>query len=162
MELVFPIAGKIKAYVEETKLGANSDHSSLASPFTFTYGSSLFEFLMTNSRHKEAFDYFMAGKKKDARQAWYDKYPVADACGRDPRLRQLGAVVVVDVGGGKGHDLLDFRQNFPEVPGRVILQDLPKTFENYANPDEDIELVPLDFFQEEPVAGKFYDEVYVP
>ncbi|KAL3441960.1 S-adenosyl-L-methionine-dependent methyltransferase [Aspergillus insuetus] len=35
-------------------------------------------------------------------------------------------VLLVDVGGSFGHDLSDFRRKWPDVPGQLVLQDLPE------------------------------------
>lgn len=38
-------------------------------------------------------------------------------------------VLIVDVGGNKGHDLEEFRAKWANAPGRLILQDQPHVFE---------------------------------
>lgn len=40
------------------------------------------------------------------------------------------AVTMVDVGGGKGHDLMAFRAKFPNAPGRFIFQDQQHVFDS--------------------------------
>jgi hypothetical protein len=37
-------------------------------------------------------------------------------------------VLLVDVGGSFGHDLLYFRRKCPDVPGRLLLQDRPGSY----------------------------------
>lgn len=63
-------------------------------------------------------------------------------------------VLIVDVGGGKGHDLEKFSQQFPAAKGRLILQDLPPTLEGIAGLDANVELLPHDFFHAQPILGK--------
>jgi len=49
---------------------------------------------------------------------WTSFYPVEE------RLKtKSDAPLLVDVGGGLGHDIADFHTEFPNLPGRLILQD---------------------------------------
>ncbi|KAI0009686.1 putative sterigmatocystin 8-O-methyltransferase precursor [Xylariaceae sp. FL0662B] len=63
----------------------------------------------------------------------------------------------VDVGGAKGHQCIALRQRFPELPGRIILEDLPDVIEQVKSDPlpgfEDIEVQPHDFFTPQPVKG---------
>jgi demethylsterigmatocystin 6-O-methyltransferase len=43
-------------------------------------------------------------------------------------------VLFVDVGGGMGHQCLRLRERFPNLPGRVIVQDMPITIERISKP----------------------------
>lgn len=63
------------------------------------------------------------------------------------------SVFLVDVGGGWGHDLDEFRRKWPEAPGRIILQDQPHVIKDAAPEDKKIELTVHDFFTEQPVKG---------
>lgn len=65
-------------------------------------------------------------------------------------------VLLVDIGGSLGHDLSEFRRKWPQVPGRLILQDLPKVVEQARSMDLDpaIELMTHDFFTEQPIKGE--------
>ena len=84
---------------------------------------------------------------------WFHIYPFGDelgqACSSGP-----DDVLLVDVGGNRGADILEFRQAHPNLPGRLILQELPETI---AAVDEasmaDIELQSYDFFTPQPVKG---------
>jgi len=65
-------------------------------------------------------------------------------------------VLYVNVGGGIGHQCAEFRNKYPasQIPGRVVLQDLPATIER-ALPTEGVENMAHDFFQPQPVKGRF-------
>lgn len=58
----------------------------------------------------------------------------------------------VDIGGGRGQMCLAFRAKYPDLPGRVICQDLPVTVSS-AEPHDGIESMPHDFFAEQPIRG---------
>lgn len=70
--------------------------------------------------------------------------------------------LIVDMGGGNGQELLELRRRFPKAthPGRVLVQDLPATFEYVdisALEEQGIEVMPHNFFTPQPVVGaQFY------
>lgn len=65
------------------------------------------------------------------------------------------AVFLVDIGGSLGHDLEEFRRKHPQVPGRLILQDLPSVLAQIQHVDEKIECMAYDFYTEQPVKGQY-------
>lgn len=77
-------------------------------------------------------------------------------------LASQGETLIVDIGGGNGHELLEFRRRFPKptYPGRVVLQDLPATFSHVdiaALEKDGVEVMEHDFFKPQPVNGaQFY------
>lgn len=52
-----------------------------------------------------------------------------------------------------GHDLAEFKQCFPNAPGRLILQDLLVVIEKIKDLDPVIVRMPCDFLTEQPVKG---------
>lgn len=60
----------------------------------------------------------------------------------------------VDIGGGIGHQCVALKKKLPNIPGRVILQDLPPVIA-HAIPAEGIEPMVHDFMTEQPIKGKF-------
>lgn len=63
-------------------------------------------------------------------------------------------VVFVDVGGGNGQQCVAFKETFPNVTGRVILQDLPAVIAEAKLP-EGIEAMKYDFFTPQPIKGMY-------
>ena len=61
--------------------------------------------------------------------------------------------LLVDVGGGIGHDAEEFRIKHPGLSGRVIVQDLPETIQQASKTSQSIELMAHDFFTPQPVDG---------
>lgn len=62
--------------------------------------------------------------------------------------------MLVDVGGGYGHDLEAFRNAFPESSGRLILEDVPKAIDEL--PDRRkclMEAIKYDFCTPQPIIG---------
>lgn len=64
-------------------------------------------------------------------------------------------VLLVDIGGGHGHDLNLFAKKVADVPGRLVLQDLPSVLGEVktASIDPRIEKQEHDFFTPQPVMG---------
>lgn len=94
------------------------------------------------------FNTFM-GNTMGAREYWVDWFPVQE------RLLdgvQDGPALIVDVGAGKGHDMLAFHAKYPGR-GRLALQDLPSVTSSLDGLDPAIEVMPYDFFTEQPVKG---------
>ncbi|KAL9066412.1 MAG: hypothetical protein Q9157_007146 [Trypethelium eluteriae] len=90
--------------------------------------------------------------EQSVRARWLDEYPIErDTQNWDPTLP-----VFVDVGGNVGHYCALFRHRFPNVPGRVILQDLPHTLAQ-ALQTPGVEALAHDFFEPQPLKGaRFY------
>lgn len=88
------------------------------------------------------------GNTMGARKYWVDWYPVQerilDGAEKDEAL-------IVDVGGGKGHDLIQFKERFPR--NRLVLQDLRGVVDGVEGLGEGIEMVGYDFFTEQPIKG---------
>jgi hypothetical protein len=91
---------------------------------------------------------------KDMGKKWYDpsNVNVRDIFDNptDPN-----APLMVDIGGSIGHDLIGFHNAYPDLPGKLILQDLPATIDKLDKTTfpKDIEAMPHDFFTPEPVPG---------
>ena len=65
------------------------------------------------------------------------------------------AVLMVDVGGNIGHDLIGFHEQYPQLPGRLILQDLPAQIAQIdpATLPHTIQPMGHDFFIPQPIVG---------
>ena len=58
----------------------------------------------------------------------------------------------VDIGGGRGQVCRAFRARYPDLPGRVIFQDLPNAVDE-AEPKAGVEGMYHDFFEPQPIKG---------
>lgn len=97
------------------------------------------------------------GVYAQGRARWMDPgfYPVQEQLIEGTTLGKED-VLLVDVGGSFGHDLLDFRRKWPSVPGRLVLQDLPEvvsSVKDLLHPS--IDVTAHDFFTQQPVKGMF-------
>ncbi|KAL5044520.1 hypothetical protein BDW71DRAFT_215692 [Aspergillus fruticulosus] len=118
-----------------------------------------FEYIASSPSLLKDFNLFM-GNTMGARGFWLDWYPVQsrilDGAAPDRPL-------IVDVGAGRGHDLIAFKAKFPGAvgPGQLVLEDLPAVIEaegfdpdlNGSGATGAIKKVAYDFFTEQPVKG---------
>lgn len=65
----------------------------------------------------------------------------------------ISSVMFVDVGGGYGQKAIALKEAFADLPGRIIVQDLPMTIQRAPKVDG-IEFMSHDFFTEQPIKGK--------
>ena len=64
-----------------------------------------------------------------------------------------GDVLLVDVGGGHGHEIAKFREKFADAPGRMILQEQQGVLDQTEKTDR-MEYMVHDFFTAQPVKGR--------
>lgn len=102
-----------------------------------------------NEYRTRAFGHHMAFKSKH--QKWYNAIPIEDIFPGDFDPEK---VLMVDVGGSTGHDILGFHKAHPTQPGRLVLQDLPKQIDQLsAEALKPMEAMGHDFFTEKTVKG---------
>ncbi|OTB00823.1 hypothetical protein M426DRAFT_15052 [Hypoxylon sp. CI-4A] len=63
------------------------------------------------------------------------------------------ATLMIDIGGGEGHDITEFHRRYPHAPGRLVLQDLPPTIDNIQELTPKVERTKHDFFRPQPIKG---------
>lgn len=109
--------------------------------------SHAFAWFVGHPENLDHFNNFMAFRRQPE-LSWLTVYPILDkvgTCGPDQ-------VVYVNIGGGIGHQCAQFKEKYPQIPGRVILQDLPHTVAK-ALPTIGVENMAHDFFQPQPIQG---------
>lgn len=130
-------------------------------PYQAAYNTPLnfFEWLQANQPYGTQFNHHMGGYRQ-GRPSWMDPdfYPVQERLveGLDTTTTTAGAggpVLLVDIGGGLGHDLAEFRRKHPRAPGRLVLQDLAVVIADVVGLDASIEPMVYDFHTEQPVVG---------
>ena len=101
---------------------------------------------------------FMGGQRM-MRIDWFSFLPVHDMFLNNAKT-DPEAVLMVDVGGGEGHDIQKFHQAFPHAPGRLVLEDLPDVIGMINDLDPAVQRMPHDFFTEQPVTGKRFSACF--
>ena len=79
---------------------------------------------------------------------WLNVYPVEE----ETRSRKPDVPVFVDIGGNIGHQCAELGSNYPQLPGQVVLQDLPQPISQALSTPGVVNMV-HDAFQAEPIKG---------
>ena len=149
----FPIGAKLVKYMHETGVYQFPQGPEEKSAFEYANGMKLWEFLEKNEAHRRDFDKFMSLRRQGL-PLWHETFPMASQlC---PAVRKNSqAVLLVDIGGGRGHDIQSFHNKNPDVSGRLILQDLAIVLDEVETQGilEGIELMRHDIFTPQPVKG---------
>ncbi|KAF7596037.1 hypothetical protein BBP40_003817 [Aspergillus hancockii] len=151
-----PAIQKVPEYLE--LIGYKNPEDPLFAPLQYTNNIKQdgFAWLCENPAALTRFNAFMEGQRAD-RAHWADWFPIQEHILAGAHKGSDGTLLV-DIGGGRGHDLLGFKQRLPEAPGKLILEDLPAVVDEARSAldleGNGIEAVGYDFFaQEQPVQG---------
>ncbi|OJJ55948.1 hypothetical protein ASPSYDRAFT_1158180 [Aspergillus sydowii CBS 593.65] len=150
-----PILTKTPEYLAATNYQNPEDPLRAPLQYTHNVQTDGFTWLCQHPDALTRFNNFMEGQRAN-RVHWGDWFPIQErildgADGSNPERALL-----VDIGGGRGHDLMLFQQKFPRAPGKLVLEDLPSVIDEAAAELNQcgIEGVKYDFFKEpNPVKG---------
>ena len=118
--------------------------------WAFSTKLSYFEWAHNDPEMMDSFNTLM---KVSTRSHWLDWFPV-DSELLSGFSGKEGDVLLVDVGGGHGHDVERFLSRYPQSKGHLILQDLPATISSIQELSEGIGRSGHDFFTPQPVKGR--------
>ncbi|KAL4898884.1 hypothetical protein BDW74DRAFT_164359 [Aspergillus multicolor] len=146
----------LPSFLQKTNYANPTDGCHTAFQDGYRTDKHFFEFLKDHPIYGEEFNNHMTAYHQ-GRPSWMDEgfYPVPSLT--DGLNLRPEDILLVDVGGNVGHDLTEFRRKWPNIPGRLILQDLPEViaqakWQNEAT-QRAIEPMGHDFFTEQPVKG---------
>ncbi|KAI1097619.1 O-methyl transferase B [Jackrogersella minutella] len=139
-------------FLKENNYQNPTDENNTALQMGWNTKKQTFDLMLTLPNAMDDFHTYMA-LRRQADLSWLTVYPVRqEAADLTDQQRPL----YVNIGGGIGHQCAQFREKYPDLPGRVILQDLPSTVAR-ALPTPGVENMAHDFFEPQPIRGaKFY------
>lgn len=144
---------KLPAYFQS--VGYRNPDDATAGPFQFAYGTSQHWFSWASDHPAvcQQFNNHMSAYHQ-GRPSWMDLdfYPVEEALLTGAKS-DSNAVLLVDVGGGLGHDLAEFHRKHPFAPGRLIVQDKSDVIQPFSGDLGTVEAMSHDFFTEQPIKG---------
>lgn len=146
-DLTVPTLSKLPEYLRVHEYTNPQEYA--RSPMQWAVGQSQFEWLANNKEHQTLFNSYMASRRQ-GRPMWFDVYPVERLMG--PAVPYEDTVFLVDIGGNQGHDLSRFRQKYSHLPGKLVLQDLPKVVDGVSG-QEGIDVMGYSFMDPQPVKG---------
>ena len=117
-------------------------------PFQFAMDTNLhfFDFLQRNPKQQQAFNSLIGTSRTNRGEEWFNLYPVEE------RLRVSEVeTLLVDIGSGLSHDLVAFKQRFPDLPGKLVAQNLPTVINGVKDLPLGIEAMGHDFFNPQPI-----------
>ena len=143
-------------FLRETNYANPTDKDKSAWKYAYKTDQHFFEYVNSPGRERklEALRNHMQFKTVGLK--WYEVPGIMEAVFGDDAKAGKDDVLIIDVGGSSGHDLIGFHKAHPSMPGRLILQDLPTTIQSLdsaALAQQGIEPVGHDFFTPQPVYG---------
>lgn len=98
-------------------------------------------------------DYMIHRRKGMA--TWLDVYPLE----REVKGWDVGKTVFVDIGGNVGHQCAALKARYPDLPGKVVLQDLPHPI-SQALDTPGVQNMVHDAFEVQPIQGQLFVKKY--
>jgi hypothetical protein len=107
-----------------------------------------FDWMATHPKHQHAFDLAMTMRTKGLSDVkWFDVYLIKKSLAQVT----LSLPFVVDIVGGLGHNMISLKKLYPNIPGTLIVQDVPAVIDNVKNLQSRIEPMAHDFFRPQPI-----------
>lgn len=149
------VVSALPDFLRETNYVNPTDKDKSAWKYAYKTEQHFFEYVNSPGRERklEAFCNHMEFKTVGLK--WYEVPGIVEAAFGDAKVGKHD-VLVVDVGGNGGHDLIGFHRAHPSMPGRLILQDLPaiiQSLDSAALAEQGIEVMGHDFFTPQPIHG---------
>ena len=151
---VAPTLAAFPAWLSKNKYRSTTSGKDCAFQEALHTDLGAFEFLGQNPEQAAATFEYMA-RQKVRNQGWMDgSVQVAEEFQLTGEEVEDGRVLLVDVGGGGGHQCFEFRAAFPERKGRLIVQDtevMVGMIDQNKAKKTDLEPMAHDFFTSQPV-----------
>ncbi|KAF4943243.1 hypothetical protein F66182_18785, partial [Fusarium sp. NRRL 66182] len=148
-----PLFQEMPAFLRKNKYQNVTDRK--ATIFQPAYNTDLdtYTYFSQHPENLQALIKYM-GLEQDVRGRWLEAYPFEKHTqGWNPNPEEA---LFVDIGGNVGHYCALFRKKFPEIPVRIVLEDLPGTLA-HSLPTPGVDKLGHDFFLPQPIKGaKFY------
>jgi demethylsterigmatocystin 6-O-methyltransferase len=115
-----------------------------------------FIWIQTKPENFAHFNQFMVAQRLGM-PSWLDVYPYQ----KKAEGLKLEQPFFVDLGGGLGHQSIALREKLPDMPNKIILQDIPVTLE-HAIKHPGVEIIAQDFFQPQAITGEIIPVIPPP
>ena len=149
-DTVGPVFQELPDYLAETKYSNITDNGKTVIQKAYKMNLPGFVWFPSQPKRFAYFQQVMTVQRAGALD-WLSIYPVEQEIGA--WSASPNKALLVDVGGGFGHQCLAFRARYPKLLGRVILQDIPQTLE-HVQPMESVEKMVQNFFEPQVIKGK--------
>lgn len=143
-----PLFQELPAFLHRTNYKNVTDGKATVFQLAHNTHLDMYTWFSQNPVNNGSFFKYMGLEEKN-RGRWLDLYPFE----RETLGWDAHQPVFVDIGGNVGYYCAKFKEKFPKVPGRVILQDLPSTLA-HALPTSGVEAMGHDFFTPQGIKSK--------
>ncbi|PHH65577.1 hypothetical protein CDD81_2012 [Ophiocordyceps australis] len=141
---IIPLLQGLPSFLASRKYRDITSITDTAAQHVFDMSLPAFSWLPTQPKRFEYLQQFMPAQPHGA--TWFSVYSLR------PHLGDNDDVVLVDVGGGFGHQCAQLMEAYPELKGKLVLQDMQQALEQ-APPLEGVKTMAHDFFTKQPVKG---------
>lgn len=146
-----PAAGSLGEFLETHSLEIPTDHHDTPLQFALKTPHDFWGYLKEDPARSQLFNDSMRSSAIVG-AATVPPFPF----GTGLKCDSEDEVLIIDVGGGKGQALESIRKTYPELKGRMVVQDLPEVIadtETSAHLPSSIETMAADFFKPQPIRG---------
>jgi hypothetical protein len=140
---------KLPEYFSER--GYKSPTDSMDCPFQYAMATKLhnFDYIAANPKVQHAFNVMMTVRtRRSIDSKWFEVFPVERLVAEKPAPE----VFLVDIGGGIGHQTIEFKEHHPDA-GRMVVQDTAPVINSVKSLPPGIEAMVYDFFKPQPIRG---------
>lgn len=147
---MLPLTANLAQFLAQTSYQNPTESTKTVHQLTFDTNMHRFEWMKVHPEHSMILNNFMASNR--LMMTGIEAFPFEDKVPyfNEKTQQDPSTVLLVDVGGGKGQMCRAFKDRFPKLPGRVVVQDLPNIV---SSSGQGIEAMPYDFFTPQPVKG---------
>ncbi|KAF9888824.1 hypothetical protein FE257_008193 [Aspergillus nanangensis] len=152
-DVMLPACQKLPEFLSKTGYQNPSDANACPFQYAFETNDHLYTWLSKNPAIYSAFCGLMKAMEQNA-ICWPDIFDVHERFKVFQGPSPAEPLQLVDVGGGIGHKIQYLKETMPDLVAEFTLQDLPEVLKNVpAGMNADIQPMPHDFFQPQPVKG---------
>lgn len=144
----------MSSFFKETQYNQPEDPRKGLFQYAFGTDKEAFEYWSAQPEVMDNFNTCMTGIR-GSRPSWIEWWPVESRIfSTDVPIDENG-VLLVDIAGGRGHDIQAFKTKFSGRKGRLVLEDLPAVIDDIQQLDQSIERIKYDFFKPQPIQGLY-------
>lgn len=150
---VYPAIAAMPKYFASHGYTSPSDATDAPMNVGFGHKGSWFDYLAVpgNERIAAVFNTAMSLQRSNADAAWsVSGYPALERL----KIEDEDRVVFADIGGGIGHQLVKFSAQFPDLKGKLLLEDLPSVVESATSLPANITKIGHSFFDPQPDSAR--------
>lgn len=131
--------------------GYKNPDNPIDSPWQAGYNTDQHPFVWLQS-HPEHFQLFMTWVhvSREGLPVWTDVFPFEEEIAKNSTD---DTVIFVDIGSALGHISIGLREKYPDLPGKVVIQDQQHVI-SAVQPSHGIEPMVYDFFTPQPIKGE--------